>query len=90
MTAQPNQGFIFAAPAAIQIRRRPCALSMSQLTRSPSFGPAAGTSPRPHRSDTDGETRADRDVDRQAQRLRRERGQGHEDKELIWLMHWFG
>ncbi len=41
MTAQPNQGFIFAAPAAIQIRRRPCALSMSQLTRSPSFGPAA-------------------------------------------------
>ncbi len=24
MTAQPNQGFIFAAPAAIQIRRRSC------------------------------------------------------------------
>ncbi len=41
MTAQPNQGFIFAAPAASEIRRRPCALSMSQLTRSPSFGPAA-------------------------------------------------
>ncbi len=41
MTAQPNQGNIFAAPAAIQIRRRPCALSMSQLTWSPSFGPVA-------------------------------------------------
>ena len=41
MTAQPNQGNIFAAPAAIQIRRRPSALSISQLTRSPSFGPAA-------------------------------------------------
>ncbi len=41
MTAQPNQGFTFAAPAAIEIRRRPCVLSMSQLTRSPSFGPAA-------------------------------------------------
>ena len=24
MAAQPNQGFIFAAPAAIEIRRRPC------------------------------------------------------------------
>ena len=36
-----EQEFIFAAPAAIQIRRRSCALSMSQLTRSPSFGPAA-------------------------------------------------
>ncbi len=24
MTAQPNQGIHFAAPAAIQIRRRPC------------------------------------------------------------------
>ncbi len=24
MTAQPNQGFIFAAQAAIEIRRRPC------------------------------------------------------------------
>ena len=24
MTAQPNQGFIFAAPDAIEIRRRPC------------------------------------------------------------------
>ncbi len=43
MTTQPNQGFIFAAPAAIQIRRRPCVLSMSQLTRSPSIGPAAVT-----------------------------------------------
>jgi len=41
MTTQPNQGFIFAAQAAIEIRRRPRALSMSQLTRSPSFGPAA-------------------------------------------------
>ncbi len=41
MTAQPKQRFIFAAFAAIQIRRRPYALSMSQLTRSPSFGPAA-------------------------------------------------
>ncbi len=41
MTARPSQVFIFAAPAAIQIRRRPCALSMSQLTRSPYFGPAA-------------------------------------------------
>ncbi len=41
MTAQPKQRFIFAAFAAIQIRRRPCALSMSQFTRSPSFGPAA-------------------------------------------------
>ena len=40
MTAQPKQRFIFAAFAAIQIRRRPCALSMSQFTRSPSFGPA--------------------------------------------------
>ncbi len=33
MAAQPNQGFISAAGRA--------ALSMSQLTRSPSFGPAA-------------------------------------------------
>ncbi len=41
MTAQPKQGFIFAAFAAIQIRRRPSALSMSQFTRSPSFGPEA-------------------------------------------------
>jgi len=41
MTAQPNQGFFFAALAAAQNRRRPCALSMSQFTRSPSFGPAA-------------------------------------------------
>ncbi len=41
MTAQPKQGTIFAAPAAFEIRRRPCALSMSQFTRSPSFGPAA-------------------------------------------------
>ncbi len=41
MTAQPNQGIIFAAPAAFEIRRRPCAPSMSQLTRSPYFGPAA-------------------------------------------------
>ncbi len=41
MTAQPNQGFIFAAPVAIQIRRRSCAMSISQLTRSLSFGPAA-------------------------------------------------
>ncbi len=41
MTTQPNKGITFAAPAAIQIRRRPCALSMSQFTRSPSFGPAA-------------------------------------------------
>ncbi len=24
MTVQPNQGFISAAPAAIEIRRRPC------------------------------------------------------------------
>ena len=41
MTAQSDKEFIFAAPAAIQIRRRPCAMSISQLTRSPSFGPAA-------------------------------------------------
>ena len=60
MTAQPKQRFIFAAFAAIQIRRRPSALSISQLTRSPSFGPAAA---------------------------RRERGQGHEDKELRWPTH---
>ncbi len=46
MTAQPKQRFIFAAFAAIQIRRRPCALSMSQFTRSPSFGPAAAPIPR--------------------------------------------
>ncbi len=38
-----EQEFIFAAPAAIQIRRRPCTMSMSQLTRSPSYGPAADT-----------------------------------------------
>ena len=60
MTAQSNQEFIFAALAAIQIRRRPSALSISQLARSPSFGPAAA---------------------------RRERGQGHEDKELRWPTH---
>ncbi len=41
MTAKPNQGITFAVFAAIEIRRRPCALSMSQFTRSPSFGPAA-------------------------------------------------
>ncbi len=41
MTTKPNQGITFAAAAAIQIRRRSCALSMSQRTRSPSFGPAA-------------------------------------------------
>ena len=41
MTARPSQVFIFAAPAAIEIRRRSCAMSISQLTRSPSFGPAA-------------------------------------------------
>ncbi len=41
MSAQPKQRFIFAAFAAIQIRRWPSALSISQLTRSPSFGPAA-------------------------------------------------
>ncbi len=41
MTAQLNKGITFAALAAIQIRRRPSALSISQLARSPSFGPAA-------------------------------------------------
>ncbi len=60
MTTQPYKGITFAATAAIQIRRRPCTLSMSQLTRSPSFGPAAA---------------------------RRERGQGHEDKDLRWPTH---
>ncbi len=60
MTTQPNKGITFAAPAAIQIRGRPSALSISQLARSPSFGPAVA---------------------------RRERGQGHEDKELRWPTH---
>ncbi len=46
MTAQPKQRFIFAAFGAIQIRRRPSALSMSQFRRSPSFGPAAAPIPR--------------------------------------------
>ena len=46
MTTQPNKGITFAAPAAAQNRRRPCALSMSQLTWSPSFGPAAAPIPR--------------------------------------------
>ncbi len=41
MTAQLNKGITFAALAAIQICRRPSALSISQLARSPSFGPAA-------------------------------------------------
>ncbi len=62
MTAQPKQRFIFAAFIAIQIRRRPGALSTSQLARPLSFGPAAA---------------------------RRERGQGHEDKELRWPTHLF-
>ena len=88
MTA--NQGIPLAAPAAIEIRRRPCCPVDVATHTVAVFRAGGGYSPGPQRSDTDGETRADRDVDRQAQRLRRERGQGHEDKELIWLMHWFG
>ncbi len=32
MTTQPNQGFTFAAPATIQIRRRPCLLPADVAT----------------------------------------------------------
>ena len=89
MTAQPNQRIHFAAPAAIEIRRRPCC-PVDIATRTVAvFRAGGGYSPRPYKFDTDGETRADRDVDRRAQRLRRERGQGHEDKELRWPTHWF-
>ena len=73
-----NQGILFAAPAAIEIRRRPCC-SVDVATHTVAVLRAGGGySPGPQRSDTDGETRADRDVDRRAQRLCRDGGQGHE------------
>ncbi len=42
MTAQPNHGIIFAAPAAIQIRRRPSRpVDVATHTQSPQIGLAA-------------------------------------------------
>ena len=77
-----NQGILFAAPATIEIRRRPCC-SVDVATHTVAvYRAGGGYSPGPQRSDTDGETRADRDVGRRAQQLRRAPGQGHEIEEV--------
>ena len=42
MTAQPNQGFIFAASAASEIRRRPCLLPVDVATHTVAVYRAGG------------------------------------------------